>query len=130
MFRALSGAFHGAEQCPSCLGGLPSTCTRAGDEGQTLIAGSPIQRGMTIGYHGSLPGGWGERMIAHESQLFPVDDAMTDRTASLLEPLAVGMHAALRSRPFGDGPALVLGSGPIALGVIWALRAIRISRGS
>merc|ERR1739841_123989 len=48
---------------------------------------------------------------------------MTDRTASLLEPLAVGMHAALRSRPFGDGPALVLGSGPIALGVIWALRA-------
>ena len=115
--------FHGTEQCPSCFDGLPSTCTRAGDEGQTLIAGSPIQRGMTIGYHGSLPGGWGERMIAHESQLFPIDDAMTDRTASLLEPLAVGMHAALRSRPLGDGPALVLGSGPIALGVIWALRA-------
>jgi threonine dehydrogenase-like Zn-dependent dehydrogenase len=33
------------------------------------------------------------------------------------------MHAALRSRPFPDGPALVLGSGPIALGVVWALRA-------
>lgn len=114
--------FTGDRQCPSCTEGLAATCTRAGEEGETLISGSPIQRGMTIGYHGSLPGGWGERMIAHESQLFPVDDAMSDRTAALLEPLAVGMHAALRSRPFGRGPILVLGSGPIALGVVWALR--------
>jgi threonine dehydrogenase-like Zn-dependent dehydrogenase len=40
-----------------------------------------------------------------------------------MEPLAVGMHAALGMRPFGRGPALVIGSGPIALGAIWALRA-------
>jgi threonine dehydrogenase-like Zn-dependent dehydrogenase len=62
-------------------------------------------------------------MIAHESQLFPVDDRMSDKTGALIEPLAVGMHAALRSRPFGHGPALVIGSGPIALGTIWSLRA-------
>ena len=115
--------YQASTQCPSCLDGLPSTCTRAGDEGETVIGGEPIKRGMTIGYHASLPGGWGERMVAHESQLFPIDDAMNDRTASLIEPLAVGMHAALRARPLGQGPALVLGSGPIALGVIWALRA-------
>ena len=115
--------FSGERQCPSCQAGLPSTCTMAGEEGETLVGGVPLKRGMTIGYHASLPGGWGERMIAHESQLFPVDDAMSDRTAVLLEPLAVGMHAALRSRPLGDGPILVLGSGPIALGVVWALRA-------
>ena len=114
---------QGSEQCVSCIEGLPSTCTRAGDEGKTIIGAGPIQRGMTIGYHASLPGGWGERMIAHESQLFPVSDAINDRSASLIEPLAVGMHAALQSRPLGEGPALVLGSGPIALGVIWALRA-------
>lgn len=110
-------------ECPSCAVGLPATCSRAGDEGRTVIDGSPIQRGSIIGYHGSLPGGWGERMIAHESQLYPIDDAMTDGTAALIEPLAVGMHAALRSRPWGDGPVLVVGSGPIALGVVWALRA-------
>lgn len=115
--------FPGESQCVSCAEGLFSTCTRAGDEGVTIISGAPIRRGMTVGYHASLPGGWGERMIAHETQLFPVDDAMSDRTAVLIEPLAVGMHAALRSRPFGDGPILVLGSGPIALGVTWALRA-------
>lgn len=113
----------GSTQCPSCVEGLPATCTRAGEEGTTLIDGSAIQRGSIIGYHGSLPGGWGEQMIAHESQLYAVDDAMSDRTAALIEPLAVGMHAALRSRPWGDGPALVVGSGPIALGVVWALRA-------
>jgi len=110
-------------QCPSCREGLAATCARAGEEGETIIDGSPIRRGMTVGYHASLPGGWAEGMIAHESQLFAVDDAMTDRTAALLEPLAVGMHAALRSRPFPAGPVLVLGSGPIALGVVWALRA-------
>ena len=109
--------------CPSCLEGLPATCTRAGEPGETVIDGEPIRRGMTIGYHASLPGGWADRMIAHESQLFPVDDALSDNTAVLIEPLAVGMHAALRARPFPDGPVLVLGSGPIALGVVWALRA-------
>jgi len=62
-------------------------------------------------------------MIAHESQLFPVADEMSDQIAVLIEPLAVGMHAALRSRPFLRGPVLVVGSGPIALGVVWALRA-------
>lgn len=115
--------FEGGRQCASCAEGLAATCVRAGEEGETLIGGRPMQRGMTIGYHASLPGGWAERMIAHESQLFPVDEAMPDRTAVLIEPLAVGMHAALRSRPFPAGPVLVLGSGPIALGVVWALRA-------
>ena len=70
-----------------------------------------------------LPGGWGERTIAHESQLFPVDDALDDRTAALIEPLSVGMHAVLGMRPWGAGPVLVVGSGPIALGTVWALRA-------
>jgi threonine dehydrogenase-like Zn-dependent dehydrogenase len=115
--------FEGERQCASCAEGLAATCTRAGEEGETVIAGEPIRRGMTIGYHGSLPGGWGERMIAHASQLFPVADEMSDNAAVLIEPLAVGMHAALRSRPFPEGPVLVLGSGPIALGVVWALRA-------
>lgn len=113
----------GLERCPSCSAGLHNTCERAGEEGALRLAGSPLRPGTTVGYHGDLPGGWGERMIAHESQLFAVDDSLDDRTAALIEPLAVGMHAVLRMRPWGEGPALVVGSGPIALGVIWALRA-------
>jgi threonine dehydrogenase-like Zn-dependent dehydrogenase len=94
-----------------------------GEEGATAVDGSPMARGATIGYHASLPGGWSERVIAHESQLFAVDDKMSDDTAALIEPIAVGMHAVLGSRPFGTGPVLVIGSGPIALGTIWSLRA-------
>jgi len=115
--------FRGQEQCGSCAEGRPATCHRSGEEGRTLVSGSRLRRGLTVGYQADLPGGWGERMIAHESMLFPVDDAMSDHAAVLIEPLAVGMHAALGTRPFGPGPALVIGSGPIALGMIWALRA-------
>jgi threonine dehydrogenase-like Zn-dependent dehydrogenase len=63
-------------------------------------------------------------MIAHESQLFVVDDSMSDRKAVLTEPLSIGMHAVLNARPLGGGPALVIGSGPIALATIWSLRAV------
>jgi threonine dehydrogenase-like Zn-dependent dehydrogenase len=115
--------FDRPEWCSSCMVGLGSTCTRRGDEGKSIIDGKPIAPGMTVGYHGSLPGGWGERMIAHESQLFPIDDSISDHTAVLMEPLAVGLHAVLGCRPFPSGPVLVLGSGPIALSVVWALRA-------
>ena len=115
--------FLGPEQCSSCAAGLAATCGRAGDEGALLISGRPVQPGVTVGYHASFPGGWGERMIAHESQLFRVDDALANHTAVLIEPLSIGMHAVLNVRPLGEGPALVIGSGPIALGTVWALRA-------
>ena len=115
--------FRAEEECPSCSTGWPATCEQAGEQGRILVGDEPLLRGMTVGYHGSLPGGWAERMIAHETQLFPVNDSLNDRTAALIEPLAVGMHAALGSRPFGSGPALIIGSGPIALGAIWSLRA-------
>ena len=109
--------------CPSCREGLPSTCEEAGEEGPLEVGGEPLAAGLTIGYHRSLPGGWGEGMLAHRSQLFPVPDVLDDRTAVLVEPLAVGMHAVLRTALPDGGPVLVVGSGPIALGTVWALRA-------
>ena len=114
---------YGDRACPSCAVGLHCTCERMGEEGETEVGGRPIRRGITVGYHADLPGGWGERMVAHESQLFPVSDALDDRAAVLIEPIAVGMHAVLQMRPWGEGPVLVLGSGPIALGTVWSLRA-------
>jgi L-iditol 2-dehydrogenase len=122
MISCTMRGFPGDAQCPSCSSGLHCTCERMGEEGELQVDGAPLARGATVGYHATLPGGWAERMIAHGSQLFPVDDALSDRTAALIEPLAVGMHAALGARPHGAGPVLVIGSGPIALGTIWALR--------
>ena len=115
--------FPGERGCASCRAGLPATCERQGEEGDLQIGGHGLARGVTIGYHRDLPGGWSQEMVAHESQVFPVADALDDRTAALVEPLSVGMHAALGMRPWGRGPVLVVGSGPIALGAIWSLRA-------
>ncbi|MBI4520963.1 MAG: alcohol dehydrogenase catalytic domain-containing protein [Gemmatimonadetes bacterium] len=110
--------------CRSCEHGLPGTCERAGEEGPLQLDGRPLARGLTMGYHRDLPGGWAERIIAHESQLHPVSDALDDRVAVLTEPLSVGVHAVLRAPPAATDTVLVIGSGPIALGTIWALRAL------
>lgn len=112
-----------SEWCGSCAEGLASTCENAGEAGPETIAGEPMAPGLTIGYHRSLPGGWGERLIAHETQLHVVPDALSDRTAVLVEPLSIGVHAVLRSTPREGESALVIGSGPIALATVWALRA-------
>jgi threonine dehydrogenase-like Zn-dependent dehydrogenase len=101
--------------CASCVAGLPGTCARMGDA-------ALVGRGMFVGAHKDLPGGWGAEMICHESQLYVVPEGLSDETAALCEPLSVGMHAVLQTPLDGDA-ALVIGSGPIALGTIWALRA-------
>lgn len=111
--------------CPSCTSGLHGTCEMAGEEGPLQVDGKPLARGLTIGYHADLAGGWGEQMVAHKRQVFPVPDGLDDRVAVLTEPLAIGVHAVLGSRALNsDGPILVIGSGTIAFAAIWALRAL------
>ena len=109
--------------CPSCTEGLPGTCARHGEEGAITAGDRPLGPGITMGYHRDLPGGWGERTIAHERQLFPVPTSMDDRTAVLTEPFAIALHAVLARPVPVRGPVLVIGSGTIALATIWALRA-------
>ena len=109
--------------CRSCQAGLPGTCGLSGEEGPETVGEEIMAPGVMIGYHRSLPGGWSEQIVAHEEQLYPVDDALQDHAAVLIEPLAVGVHAALGSPPAEGEPVLVIGSGPIALGTVWALRA-------
>lgn len=113
-----------AEQCTSCAVGMAALCAHSGERGRLEVRGTALAPGITIGYHRDLPGGWGERMIAHETQLFPVDDALDDRAAALIEPLSIGMRAVLRSPPGPGDSVLVIGSGAIALSTIWALRAL------
>jgi len=60
--------------------------------------------------------------VAHESQLVPVPDDLSDEAAVLVEPTACAVHAA--SLVDADGVALI-GSGTIGLLTIAALRAAR-----
>jgi len=74
------------------------------------------------GSHG-IGGGWGDEMIVHESQLFLVPDGLSDEQATLLEPSAVAVHAALRHLPGPEESALIIGSGTLGLLLIQAVRA-------
>ncbi len=116
---------HTGEQvCGSCSAGLHSTCENAGEDGVTLIDGKPMAPGTTQGYNRSMPGGWADELIAHEVQVFPIREELVDNAGVLIEPLAVGMHAALNAPPaHSKEPVLVIGSGPIALATVWAIRA-------
>lgn len=114
--------------CPSCAAGRHATCELSGEEGPMVVNGRPLAAGLTAGYHRDLPGGWGEEIIAHRRQVFPVPDSLDDRVAVLAEPLAIGVHGVLNAGVLGSpGPVLVIGSGTIALAAIWAHRALGYS---
>lgn len=110
--------------CAECANGRPASCRRSGDPGVTMIGGRPLQRGMSLGYHADLPGGFCSRIIAHRSQLHPVPDTLDDMAAVLTEPLSVAAHGVLQTAADAREPVLVIGSGIVALGVVWALRRV------
>lgn len=109
--------------CLSCQAGRHATCEQAGEEGETRVGSGHLAPGLTIGYHRHLGGGFAPRMVAHQTQLFGVPDEVGDDVAILTEPLSIGVHAVLNTPIDPDDDVLVIGSGPIAMGVIWALRA-------
>ena len=94
--------------CRHCREGNPTLCENAS---------------MGRNFEG-LGGGWSDGFTAHQTMVYKVPDALDDETALLIEPLAVGVHAALRCLPEPGGRALVIGSGMIGLAVIAALRAL------
>lgn len=124
MLACWTRGYPRGDWCRSCSDGLHSTCERAGEESPPGPGGAGLSRGMMIGYHRDLPGGWAEEMVAHESQCFRVDGALSNAAAVLVEPLSVALHAVLRGGPSPDTDrVLVIGSGSIALSTVWALRA-------
>ncbi len=61
-------------------------------------------------------------MVAHESQLHPVPEAMTDEAAVMVEPTACAVHAALTAGVTDGDIVVVLGAGTLGLLTIAALR--------
>ncbi len=75
---------------------------------------------------GQLPigGGWGDRMVVHEAQLYQAPDSLSDEAVALLEPVAVGLHAVTRALPRSGENVLVIGAGIVGMNVVQALRAM------
>jgi threonine dehydrogenase-like Zn-dependent dehydrogenase len=107
---------RGLAHCDPCAAGHPSLCLRG--------AGGVFSPGLLLGFCRDLPGGWGDEMLAHASQLRHVPDAMPDEVAVLVEPFAVALHAVLADPPGPGARVLVIGGGSMGLLTLAALRLL------
>lgn len=92
-----------------------------GDDYRHLVSGR-LEPGIQTGYCASTGGGWSTELVAHASQLHPVPEAFSDEAAVMIEPTAVGVHAAVKARAVGGATVAVIGSGTMGLVTIAALR--------
>ena len=70
-----------------------------------------------------------QEYVAHEAELcFKIPDNMTTEEAALIEPLAVGMHAANQGKAQLGQTAVVTGSGCIGLMSLLSLKAKGVSK--
>jgi threonine dehydrogenase-like Zn-dependent dehydrogenase len=76
-----------------------------------------------VGYSDETPGGYGEYMRLTEDLLIEVPNGLAAENAALAEPMAVGLHAVDKSRLDRNDVPLVIGCGPIGLGVVAALHS-------
>jgi len=94
-----------------------------GNDYRHLVSGN-LEPGIQTGYCASTGGGWASEFIAHESQLHPIPDTLSDEAAVMVEPAAVGIHAALR-RPIEEGATVaIIGAGTMGLVTVAAVRQL------
>jgi threonine dehydrogenase-like Zn-dependent dehydrogenase len=104
--------------CRSCARGEKCRCQN--------FAEGEISPGLITGACADTGGGWAEYYLAHESQLYRVPPTWTPEAAVMVEPLCGPLNHVMRARP-GDGETvMVYGCGVMGLGVIAAIRALRI----
>ncbi|QXC61747.1 zinc-binding dehydrogenase [Aquihabitans sp. G128] len=102
--------------CPACEAGRTNHCGR--------IAFGHLEPGLQSGYCEDTGGGWSTSMVAHESQLLAVPDALSDEAAVMVEPTACAVHAARTVAASGPKATVaVIGAGTLGLLTIAALRA-------
>lgn len=68
------------------------------------------------------PGAYAEQLLIEQSLAFPVPNGLAPQMAALTEPMAVGWHAVRRGEVGKSDVAIVIGCGPIGLGVICMLK--------
>ena len=107
-----------AEYGPRCKRDVPT--------GAPVVA-LPLLRGPqgvdTIGLSVHAPGAYAEQLLAQESMMLPVPNGLGPDIAALTEPMAIAWHAVRRGEVGKRQVAVVIGCGPIGLGVILMLKA-------
>jgi L-iditol 2-dehydrogenase len=99
-------------RCDQCRQGRPHTCRKL------LFLGGP----------GQAPGAAAEYIAIPAKSCHPIPDSMTMVQAALAEPLSIGIYAQRLAKMQAGGAVAILGSGPIGLSVLLAVRAVCPSR--
>jgi threonine dehydrogenase-like Zn-dependent dehydrogenase len=102
--------------CAACAAGRHPECRN--------LTGGVLPPALHIGNCAAVPGAHAERFCAHESQLHPVPGGVSDEAAVLADPVSVSLRSILLAPPPAGRPALVIGSGPLALAAVALLRAL------
>ena len=77
----------------------------------------------TIGLSLHAAGAYAEQLLVQESLMLPVPNGLPADVAALTEPMAVALHAVNRGEVGKRQVAVVVGCGPVGLGVILMLKA-------
>lgn len=98
----------GCGHCPACAAGSPQRCTER----------------AVIGVKPDIPAAFAERMAAPAHNIVPLPEGTPADVGSLVEPLAVGYHAASRGSVASGDRVYVVGGGPIGQAVALAARRL------
>ncbi len=113
----------GHEFCGEVVEGGLGTRTKPG----TTVVAMPLLRAddgvHLVGLTTKAPGAYAEQVTVQESLSFAVPNGLPADAAALTEPMAVALHAVRRGEVGKRQPAIVIGCGPIGLGVIAMLKA-------
>ena len=99
--------------------------------GTRVVAPPVVRWGKEIDMAGLSPrsnGGYAEAMLIDELVLMPVPNGLSSEMAALTEPMAVAWHAVRRAEVRKKDVAVVIGCGPVGLGVIAMLKARGVAR--
>lgn len=77
----------------------------------------------TTGLSVHAPGAYAEQVLVERSLMMPVPNGLDPEVAALTEPMAVAWHAVRRGEVGRRDVAIVIGCGPVGLGVILMLKA-------
>lgn len=127
--RSTEPVVLGHEFCGSVAEYGPKT-RRGVSEGTPIVALPMLRaadRGVDLtGLCTHAPGAYAEQLLVEESLMMPVPNGLTPEVATLTEPMAVAYHAVRRGDVGKRQVAIVIGCGPVGLGVILMLKAMGV----
>lgn len=125
MGRASDEVVFGHEFCGEILDYGPGTRRKL--KAGTRVCAVPLLRVgkkvAPVGLSPNAPGAYAEQIVVEETMLMPVPNGLDADRAALAEPMAVALHAVNRSEIRKRDVAIVIGCGPVGLGIIAMLKA-------